>query len=196
MASSRALWTAKLAQSAGGALAAVSAPCRSDLAPVRLGARLQCGLTLGVDPSVRGTGLAVVSVEGAQFKLVESVTVSNPRSIDFIGCLAAIHRAVADLLSRYDIDRAGAEETIYVQNFRTCQLLGCARGAALGPIAAAGVKVIELAPTDIKQTVAGTGRASKEQVQAMVSAMLGCRALSFDEADASAAAIAAAFARV
>ena len=68
--------------------------------------------------------------------------------------------------------------------------LGHARGAAILAIAEAGLPLGEYAPRTIKQAVAGTGAADKEQVQAMVVRLLGLnRTPSADAADALAVAL-------
>ena len=77
-----------------------------------------------------------------------------------------------------------------MQNFRTAQILGAARGAAIGQAGLRGLPVYEYPPLRIKQAVVGYGRASKEQVTRQISGLLGLEEdLPFDEADATAAAL-------
>ena len=68
--------------------------------------------------------------------------------------------------------------------------LGHARGVALLALAEAGLAVAEYMPSVVKLAVVGTGRADKEQVQHMVTALLKLpRAPQADAADALAVAI-------
>jgi len=68
-------------------------------------------------------------------------------------------------------------------------LLGQARGAALCAVAAADLPVAEYTALQIKQAVVGYGRATKEQVQAMVVRLLALPGTpSRDAADALACA--------
>tara|TARA_Y100000589_G_scaffold159449_1_gene151718 strand:+ start:1175 stop:1486 length:312 start_codon:yes stop_codon:yes gene_type:complete len=77
------------------------------------------------------------------------------------------------------------EETIYVQNFKTAQIMGSARGAALSAAALREVPVFEYAPLRVKQAVVGFGRASKEQVASTLAQMLSLpEVLPFDQSDA------------
>jgi crossover junction endodeoxyribonuclease RuvC len=86
------------------------------------------------------------------------------------------------------------EQTIYVQNFQTAQILGAARGAAIAAAAIRDLPVFEYPPMRMKQAVAGSGRASKEQLARTVMAILGHgRMLAFDEADAAGIALCHAF---
>lgn len=191
MSSLRALWTQKIL--AGQ----ISAPTSVKPQPAKRKKSLAVpivsfrGVVLGVDPSVRGTGLAVIECQGNGFRYLASSTLSIPPKVHFLGCLGIIHREVVALLAQYPIGRVGVEETIFVQNFRTMQLLGCARGAALGPISAAGIEIIQMSPKTIKQSVTISGSADKALVQRMVASILNHEILPPDEADAAAAAIAA-----
>jgi crossover junction endodeoxyribonuclease RuvC len=149
------------------------------------------GTILGIDPSLRGTGLAVVRFTPPNTGgYVISETISPPRKATLPECLGAIATAVARLIDLYSPDAVAVEETIYVQNFQTAQKLGAARGAAIGQAALRGIPIFEYSPLRIKQSVVGYGRASKEQVTKQVTGLLKLdRILPFDEADAIAAAL-------
>jgi crossover junction endodeoxyribonuclease RuvC len=98
---------------------------------------------------------------------------------------------VAEVLARAPgVRHVALEQTIYVQNFQTAQILGAARGAAIAAAALQGLPVFEYAPMRVKQAVAGTGRASKEQVARTVRALLRHAAtLPLDESDAAGVAL-------
>jgi crossover junction endodeoxyribonuclease RuvC len=109
--------------------------------------------------------------------------------------LASIHRAVAEFIDGASgIRHVALEQTIYVQNFQTAQILGAARGAAIAAAALQGLPVFEYPPLRVKQAVSGSGRASKEQVARAVRSLLGHgRDLAADEADAAGVALCHAF---
>ena len=154
------------------------------------GARFR-GILLGIDPSLRGMGLAVIEVSAAdRFRLLESRTLKLKKSLSMGECLGEISRAVMDMIGRYDFTHVAIEETIYVQNFRTAQIMGVARGAAIGVASMEGLELHEYSPLRIKKSVTGFGRASKEQMSKQTQALLGLKEpLAFDEADAVAVAI-------
>jgi len=86
------------------------------------------------------------------------------------------------------------EQTIYVQNFQTAQILGAARGAAIAAAAMRGLPVFEYAPLRVKQAIVGLGRASKEQVARTILSLTGTDlGTCFDESDAAAVALCHAF---
>ena len=143
------------------------------------------GRILGIDPSLRGTGLAVLECEGNSHKLLHSETLSFKPKIDSIACLGLIHQAVAHLIDLWKPRHVSCEATIYVQNFKTAQIMGAARGAALSASAIGEVPVFEYAPLRVKQAVVGFGRASKEQMSQTLSQMLRLpKPLPFDQSDA------------
>lgn len=154
------------------------------------------GLVLGIDPSLRGTGLALIDFQkGRGPILLRCRTVSVPSSRTMAVALGAIHAAVAEFLDGTPgVRHVALEQTIYVQNFQTAQILGAARGAAIAAAALRGLPVFEYAPLRVKQAVAGSGRASKEQLGRTVRTLLGhARTMAFDESDAAGVALCHAF---
>jgi crossover junction endodeoxyribonuclease RuvC len=153
------------------------------------------GVVLGIDPSLRGTGLALVEfMPGRPPLLLRCQTVRVAPKHSMPTALAEIHRSVAAFLDQTEVRHVALEQTIYVQNFQTAQILGAARGAAITAAALRERPVFEYAPLRVKQAVVGLGRASKEQVARTVMALLGhARTLAPDEADAAGVALCHAF---
>lgn len=153
------------------------------------------GLVLGIDPSLRGSGFAVVDYRGSQsIRVLETASLKLKPVLSQIECLAAIGHQVEDFIDRHSLTHVAIEETIYVQNFQTAQILGAARGAAIATAAMRGLPVFEYAPLRIKQAVAGAGRASKEQVARTICSLTGYDVgKNLDESDAAAVALCHAF---
>jgi len=190
--SSRSLWTDKLSGAAASPAGAKSPRARKAVVtPAGRGCR---AIILGIDPSLRGTGLAVIDARTEPMRLLASVTVKLGPKLEPYECMGRIADAVEKLTRAHAVTHAAIEETIYVQNFRTAQAMGASRGAALSVLARLGVRVGEYAPTRIKLAVAGHGSASKEQVGRMIRTVLRLGdALALDESDAAAAALCHAF---
>lgn len=149
------------------------------------------GRVLGIDPSLRGTGLALLEfVPGRQPVLLRGQTVKIAARATMGYCLGEISRAVTAFVADYDPRHVALEQTIFVQNFQTAQILGAARGAAIAAAALRGKEIFEYAPLRVKLAVVGQGRASKDQMARTVMALLGHgRAMAFDEADAAGVAL-------
>ncbi len=190
---SRQLWTAKLS---GASVPGRPAAARRAAAEPPLPKQAFGGRVLGIDPSLRGTGLALIEFQAGRMPvLLKCATVRVPASRPMAFALAEIHRAVvAFVAGEGAIRHVALEQTIYVQNFQTAQILGAARGAAIAAAALQGLPVFEYPPLRVKQAVVGSGRASKEQLARTVMALLGHgRTLAWDEADAAGVALCHAF---
>ena len=94
-------------------------------------------IILGIDPSLRGTGLAVIDARSEPMRLLASVTLKLSPKLEAYECLGRIADAVEKLVREHTVTHASIEETIYVPNFRTAQAMGASRGAALSVLAAA-----------------------------------------------------------
>jgi crossover junction endodeoxyribonuclease RuvC len=84
------------------------------------------------------------------------------------------------------------EDIFYARNVRTTVVLGHARGVILLAAAQAGLDIHEYPPAEIKKAVAGTGAATKLQIQFMVTRLLRLKSAPqpTDAADGVAAALA------
>jgi len=192
----RQMWAAKLA---GKPLpAALAAPATGAREQGGFGVRTRTafvGLVLGIDPSLRGTGLALIEFGAGRAPVLlrcHTVRVSPKHPMPF--ALAEIHRGVSAFLEGGEVRHVALEQTIFVQNIQTAQILGAARGAAIAAAALRERPVFEYPPLRVKQAVVGAGRASKEQMARTVMALLGHgRTLAFDEADAAGVALCHAF---
>jgi crossover junction endodeoxyribonuclease RuvC len=181
--STRKLWAEHIARGGGqSATAKKAVPLRT----VQFN-----GLVLGIDPSLRGSGFAVLDYRSTgQVRILETTTLKLKPAISQIECLGAIGNQVEDFIDQHKIQHVAIEETIYVQNFQTAQILGAARGAAIAVASMRGLPVFEYAPLRIKQAVAGAGRASKEQVARTICSLTGTDlGQRFDESDAAAVAL-------
>ena len=146
---------------------------------------------LGIDPGSAVTGFGVVErAEGRVVHVAHGTVRALPRA-PLAARLAGLYRDIADVIELHRPDVAVVEQIFVAASPRSALVLGQARGAALAAIAARGLGVAELTASQIKQSVAGSGRASKHQVQRMVKRLLDLdRTPASDAADALAAAIA------
>jgi crossover junction endodeoxyribonuclease RuvC len=130
---------------------------------------------LGVDTSLRSTGLGVVQMSGSIMKSVECGTVKNPQKLLHSECLKHLGERVNDIIDRTQPDAAAIEGIFYAKNAKTSMILGEARGVVIAACAIKGIPIYEYAPRKIKQAVVGNGAASKEQVRKMLMRMLALK---------------------
>lgn len=130
-------------------------------------------IILAVDPSLRGTGFAILQREGGKTGCPHYGVIKNSPRLLLSGCLVAIHEQLGEAIEKFSPDAMAIESVIYVQSYPTAITLGSARGAALLAAAQRGIPIHEYAPRRVKQAVVGRGGAQKAQVAFMIRALLG-----------------------
>lgn len=146
---------------------------------------------LGIDPGFAITGYGVVEYKGNKFSVLGYGVITTTAGTDLYKRLLKIDEALAELISKYRPDAVSVEELFFNKNIKTAIAAAQGRGVALLAGARSGAGVFEYTPLQVKQAVVGYGRASKEQVQLMVKAILNLTAIPKpdDAADALAVAI-------
>ena len=144
---------------------------------------------LGIDPGSRLTGFGILDLSGDEAVYVASGTVASVNG-SFPERLRSIYESLGEIVAEYAPDVVAIESVFVAKNAGSALKLGQARSAALCATFSAAVEVHEYAPREIKLAIVGTGSASKEQVQHMVSVLLKLdRRPAPDAADALAAAL-------
>lgn len=131
---------------------------------------------LGVDTSLRSSGVAVVDECGSTLVAVDYGTIKNPPRRPLSDCLKCLHDDLTTFIGRHKPEQVAIEGLFYCKNVRTATILAHARGVAIAVCALAGLPVFEYAPRSVKQAVVGYGAAEKEQVRRMVMAILALKA--------------------
>jgi crossover junction endodeoxyribonuclease RuvC len=158
-----------------------------------LGTRFSVVIVLGIDPGTASTGYGVVKGDGLGLvSLVECGVIRTKARDPLPARLHEIYEGVAELLARHRPDALSVEDVFYAKNVRTTVVLGHARGVVLLAGQQAGVDIHEIPPAEIKKAVVGTGAATKEQVQFMLTRLLRLKSVPqpSDAADGVAAALA------
>jgi crossover junction endodeoxyribonuclease RuvC len=130
-------------------------------------------ILLAIDPSLRGTGLAVLQRDSGKIRCLHFDVIKNSPKLTVAGCLLEIHARLHETINQFQPSAMAVESVIYVQSFQTAITLGSARGAILLAAAQKGLAIYEYAPRRVKQAVVGRGAAQKSQVAFMVRSLLG-----------------------
>ncbi|HJL39518.1 MAG TPA: crossover junction endodeoxyribonuclease RuvC, partial [Polyangiaceae bacterium LLY-WYZ-15_(1-7)] len=127
---------------------------------------------LGIDPGTRRTGWGVIEPWGPRARVVASGVIAAGDKRPLEKRLRTIHEGLAAVIAEHG-PRAVAVEEIFHHKFANAAMkLGHARGVALLAAASADLEVFAYAPSLVKRTVAGRGRADKAQVARLVTAIL------------------------
>ena len=130
---------------------------------------------LGVDPGLEGTGYGVIELESSgEVRLLEAGVIHTKSQQPLPARLLEISRELRQLLDEFHPDALALEDlySAYAHP-RTAILMGHARGVVCLAAAEAGVAVSNYPPARVKQSLVGSGRASKKQIGRMVALRLG-----------------------
>jgi crossover junction endodeoxyribonuclease RuvC len=129
-------------------------------------------IILGIDPGLRTTGFGVIEKHGSKLRYIASGTIKTGLEGALPPRLKIILDGVREVVATYNPQCAAIEKVFVNVNPQSTLLLGQARGAAISALVGADLDVAEYSPTQIKQSVVGSGKAAKPQVQDMVSRLL------------------------
>lgn len=134
---------------------------------------MQEKIILGIDPGTIIMGYAVIKQNGNNLSFIK-MDVFNFKNIDnSLDKLEKIHFRINEIITEYKPDIMAIEAPFYSKNPQVLLKLGRAQGVAASVALSRGLKVFEYEPLRIKQSITGNGRASKEQVRAMLFRILG-----------------------
>jgi crossover junction endodeoxyribonuclease RuvC len=131
---------------------------------------------LGLDPGLQITGYAVVESVSSGPKICEAGVIkgSDKSKADTPRRLANLYSSLAEILDQFQPNAMAVEQLYsHYAHPRTAVLMGHARGVLLLAAAQREIPVTSYNPTQIKKTITGHGRASKEQMQHAICRELG-----------------------
>jgi crossover junction endodeoxyribonuclease RuvC len=124
--------------------------------------------TIGVDPGSRYTGFGIVEGDGFKLKHLHHGTIKLPAARPLCERLKIIFDELNACIREFSPEFMAVEEVFFAKNVKSALSLGQARGAALLAGVSQGLSIHEYSALRIKQSVAGYGRAGKEQVAGMI----------------------------
>ena len=148
-------------------------------------------LVLGIDPGSIVTGFGLVEQDEGTMTLLAWSCVKTSSKAPLAERLRLIHAETARMIEAHGPDEVAVENVFQAKNVKSALKLGHARGVILLAAAQAELPIFEYAPREVKQSVVGTGAATKLQVASMVDRLLDLsgQKLLEDESDAIAVAI-------
>ena len=145
---------------------------------------------LGIDTSLRSSGVGIIEVRGSDMRAVAYGRIHNKPKVPHSLCLENIYKTISDLIEEHQPHCAAIEGAFFAKNAKTAMVLGQARGVAIAACAVQQLTIAEYAPRKVKSSVVGIGAADKLQVARMVMRLLNIKEQpQEDAADALAIAI-------
>lgn len=128
---------------------------------------------MGIDPGMAIVGYSIIDVKGDKFELVTSGSIQTDKNLPDSKRIKEIYEDLSYLIDKYKPEEASIEKLYFFKNQKTVMPVSQARGAILLALEKNNIKIHEYTPIEIKQTLTGYGRASKDEVARYVKIALG-----------------------
>jgi crossover junction endodeoxyribonuclease RuvC len=127
---------------------------------------------LGVDPGIARTGYALVRDDSGRLTaLAYGCVTTSSRKPEAVR-LQELKDRFDEILAEFNPQVLASEKLLFNTNVTTAICVGRAQGVVFLAAAKHSIPICEYTPLEIKQAVAGYGRAGKAQVQEMVRRIL------------------------
>ena len=142
---------------------------------------------LGIDPGLALIGYGIIEEDSGRYIRIASGCISTEKHKTDSERLELIFSGLDGIIKEFSPGVLILEKLFFNKNVTTAIKIGEARGVILLAAAVNKIDIFEYTPLQIKQTVTGYGRASKQQVEKMVRLQLNLLQEKFrhdDESDA------------
>ena len=150
---------------------------------------------LGIDPGIATVGFGVIKSEGGRQELVRCGTITTPAGQPLSSRLFQIYHDMQELIKTFSPDSIAIEELFFNTNITTGISVAHGRGVILLAGQESGIPMFEYTPLQVKQAIAGYGRADKKQMMEMIRRLLNLNSTAKPDDASDALAIAICHAR-
>lgn len=133
-------------------------------------------IILGIDPGTTIMGHGVIRITGNAIELLTLGVLRLKRDDDHALRLKQIFEHTLELIDHYLPDDLAVEAPFFGKNVQSMLKLGRAQGVAMAAGLYRQIPITEYSPKRVKQSITGSGNASKEQVAAMLKTLLTMKA--------------------
>lgn len=143
---------------------------------------------LGIDPGYDIVGWSILN---NGFKVENYGVIKTSPADEFDERLLSIHNGLNNIIEEFNPDCAAVEKIFFQKNVKTAIPVAKAVGVILLTLKLKGISYTEYSPTEIKHSVTGYGKATKDQIYFMMKKLLKLDSIEGpdDAADALAIAI-------
>jgi len=132
-------------------------------------------IILGIDPGTNIMGYGLIRQMGSKVELVSLGVIQLNKYNNQALKLKKIFEKTLALIDEYQPDEFAIEAPFYGKNVQSMLKLGRAQGIAMASALYRSIPIFEYSPKKIKQSITGSGNASKEQVAAMLVNLLSIK---------------------
>ena len=129
-------------------------------------------IILGIDPGTTIMGFGVIRVVNKKMEFVQLNELILSKYDNHYQKLRVIFERTIELIDTHNPDEIAIEAPFFGKNVQSMLKLGRAQGVAIAACLNHNIPFEEYSPRRIKQSITGSGAASKEQVAAMLQKLL------------------------
>lgn len=130
---------------------------------------------IGIDPGYARLGVAIVEKHDGQDKLLFSTCLITDKEINFNIRLKNIGAEFESIIKTWQPQILALEKVFWGNNQKTASQISEVRGVLLYLATKNNLNIFEYTPMEIKLTIAGYGKASKNQVIKMTEMLSGLK---------------------
>lgn len=124
---------------------------------------------LGIDPGLRRTGYAILEERSQKLKLLEGGVIRTTDRLPLSERLVEIAEGLREVIDEFQPKMMAIEKVFsHPKNVKTAIMMSHARGVILLCASEKKIPILHFTPRQIKNTLTGSGKASKEQIQQAV----------------------------
>lgn len=127
---------------------------------------------LGVDPGTATTGYACLEYTNSKVSLISYGCIKTEAELELDKRIARIFDEFCQILDKFTPDVVAVERQFFNRNVTNALLVGHASGVIILAAAQRNIPVKMYTPLQVKQAIAGYGKAEKKQIQFMVKNIL------------------------
>lgn len=138
---------------------------------------------IGIDPGMAIVGYSILDIDkqGA-LTLVSSGSIQTSSKEPESKRLLEIYNDLKTIINKFKPDAASVEKLFFFKNKKTVMPVSQARGVIVMALEQAGLVIYEFTPIEIKQSLTGYGRATKDEVAKLVKVCLNnCKLPKLDD---------------
>ena len=118
---------------------------------------------IGIDPGLGRVGYGIIEIQNEKKKFLDCGVIETDKNKKEEDRLFEIFNDLNSLIDHWKPDIAAVEKFFFYRSSTTISVVQ-ARGVIMMALASKKIKVSEYAPSQVKLTIAGSGKASKKEV--------------------------------
>ena len=127
---------------------------------------------IGIDPGYAIVGYAIIDLEKNKRKLLKYGIIETSSREEFPNRICKIYDEMNNILHNFTPDFASIESLLFQNNQKTAIKVAEARGVIILSLKKFNIKILELTPLQVKCSLTGYGKATKQQIILMTKKIL------------------------